>query len=184
MPLALFLCAALMGFAQQKSESEQTPETQPVKPEVVQPMKPMQTPPASVDPHAYRLGPDDVIGIQVWREADLTRELSIRPDGRITLPLAGELKAADLTPVQLGEEITKALTQFINNPQVTVTVLSVRSKRYYISGEVGRPGAYPLASPITVFEALTMTIFFLLAKSRKPPAMVRASKTVMGEASG
>ncbi len=176
MPLALFLCAALMGFAQQKSESEQTPETQPVKPEVVQPMKPMQTPPASVDPHAYRLGPDDVIGIQVWREADLTRELSIRPDGRITLPLAGELKAADLTPVQLGEEITKALTQFINNPQVTVTVLSVRSKRYYISGEVGRPGAYPLASPITVFEALTMAGGFRDFANKKKIVVVRGAK--------
>ncbi len=176
MPLALFLCAALTGFAQQKSESEQTPETQPVKPEVVQPMKPMQTPPASVDPHAYRLGPDDVIGIQVWREADLSRELSIRPDGRITLPLAGELKAADLTPAQLGEEITKALTQFINNPQVTVTVLAVRSKRYYISGEVGRPGAYPLASPITVFEALTMAGGFRDFANKKRIIIVRGAK--------
>jgi polysaccharide export outer membrane protein len=72
------------------------------------------------------------------------------------MPLVNEIKAADLTPSQLGEAIAAALSKFVNNPQVTVTVLSVRSKRYFISGEVSRPGAYPLATPITVFDALVM----------------------------
>ena len=70
--------------------------------------------------------------------------------------LINEVKASGLTPAQLGDNITQALSKFINNPQVMVAVQAVRSKRYFMSGEINRPGAYPLASPTTIFEAITM----------------------------
>jgi polysaccharide export outer membrane protein len=154
--LTLALCAAFVCPAQEKAPARPSgPE--PIKGQLTEPMAPLNNAAgASVDPNTYRLGADDVVGVRVWREPDLSGQISIRPDGKITMPLVNEIKAADLTPSQLGEAIAAALSKFVNNPQVTVTVLSVRSKRYFISGEVSRPGAYPLATPITVFDALVM----------------------------
>ncbi len=154
--LTLALCSVLPAPAQEKTAPVKPPGPEPVKGQLAEPMSPMNTASSAVDPNTYRLGADDVIGVRVWREPDLSGQLSIRPDGKITMPLVNEIQAADLTPTQLGTAITAALSKFVNNPQVTVTVLAVRSKRYFISGEVGRPGAYPLATPITVFDALVM----------------------------
>ena len=111
--------------------------------------------PVAVDPKNFVLGPQDVVGIRVWREPELTGPYQIRPDGKIAMPLIGEIQAAGLTPDQLKTALTQALSEKIINPEVIVSVLSIQSKKYYITGEVGRSGAYPLYGPITVLEALS-----------------------------
>lgn len=177
--LAMVLSAASVSCLAGQTDSQEKPSPsgpEPLKPEAVEPLQPMASAPAAVDPNVYKLGPDDVIGVRVWRENDLSGQLAVRPDGKITMPLVNELKAADLTPTQLASEISKALTKFVNNPQVTVTVLQVRSKRYFMSGEIGRPGAYPLASPVTVFEALTMAGGFRDFANKKKITIIRGTK--------
>jgi polysaccharide export outer membrane protein len=178
MGLALALCLVtaspwLAGQEAQTPAAQPAPE--PVKPEVVEPTKPM-TVPAAVDPNSYKLGPDDVIFVRVWREPDLSGTMAVRPDGKITLPLVNEIQASGLTPVQLGAEVTTALSKFVNNPQVMVAVQSVRSKRYYMSGEIQRSGAYPLASPTTVFEAVTMAGGFREFANKKKIIIIRGVK--------
>jgi polysaccharide export outer membrane protein len=175
--LALALgSAAPQMAAQQKTEGQsQEQQAEPAKPDPAGPVKPM-TLPASVDPGTYTLGADDVIFVRVWREPDLSGTIAVRPDGKITLPLINEVKAAGLTPVQLGEHITEMLSKYINSPQVMVAVQSVRSKRYYMSGEINRPGAYPLATPTTVFEALTMAGGFREFANKKSIVIIRGSQ--------
>ena len=109
---------------------------------------------APVDPKTYQIGPEDVLAITVWREPDVSRLVQVRPDGKITLPLAGELTAGGHTPLQLQEQVTKKLSEFINQPVVNVAVQSVQSKKYYLAGEVNRSGAFPLVVPTTVLEAI------------------------------
>ena len=131
---------------------------------------------APVDPKSYLLGSEDVIFIRVWREPDLSESASIRPDGKITMPLVGEVQASGLTPVQLAAQITEKLSQFINRPEVMVSVQAVRSKRYYVTGEVGRTGAYPLAVPTTVLEALTLCGGFREFANQKNITILRGTK--------
>lgn len=109
---------------------------------------------AAVDPKTYVIGPEDILYLQVWRENDFTRPVGVRPDGKITIPLIGDLQAAGLTPERLAAQVTQALAQYINKPEVTVTVAQVNSKKYTVSGGVTRPGVFPLVVPTTVFDAL------------------------------
>ncbi|WP_162179917.1 polysaccharide biosynthesis/export family protein [Bryobacter aggregatus] len=111
---------------------------------------------AAVDPRSYRIGAEDVLLLRIWREPDLSGLFTVRPDGKINLMLVGELDAAERTPVELEAQIAKAYEKVLKNPLVTLQVQRVESKRYYISGEVNRTGAFPLIRPITVLEALTM----------------------------
>jgi polysaccharide biosynthesis/export protein len=110
--------------------------------------------PATSDPN-YVIGAQDVLDIDVWKEAELTRAVPVRPDGKISLPLLNDVQAAGLTPTQLSEEITTALKKFITDPQVTVIVTQINSQRVYILGEMTRPGAYPLLPGMTVLQALS-----------------------------
>jgi polysaccharide biosynthesis/export protein len=109
---------------------------------------------ATSDPN-YVIGPQDVLDVDVWKEAELTRDVPVRPDGKISLPLVNDVQAAGLTPTQLSEEISTELKKFITNPQVTVIVNQINSQRVYILGEMTRPGAYPLLPGMTVLQALS-----------------------------
>lgn len=132
--------------------------TEPPAPTVVKPSEDGKTAPApiaAVDPSTFLIGAEDIIFIQVWREPDFTRQALVRPDGKITMPLIGEIEAAGSTPDQLAAKLTEALSKFLNTPQVVVTVLQVNSKKYYVMGEVNKPGSFPLAVPTRVLEALT-----------------------------
>ncbi|MBC7925358.1 MAG: polysaccharide biosynthesis/export family protein [Bryobacteraceae bacterium] len=110
---------------------------------------------APVDPNTYVLGMEDIILVRVFREPDLSFAAQIRPDGKVTMQLVGDIQAAGLTPDKLKASIVEKLAELINKPEVTVSVQSVLSRRYYITGEVNRPGAYPLVIPITLMEALS-----------------------------
>ncbi|MBI1897547.1 MAG: polysaccharide biosynthesis/export family protein [Acidobacteria bacterium] len=151
--LALFFVCGAAWAQERKDEQQQPPpekrESRPT------PAEAASGPAAPVDPKTYSIGPEDILLIQVWREQELTRPVQVRPDGRFTMPLIGDVKAAGLTPEQLAQNITEALGNFINKPQVMVSVQSVQSKKYYITGAVNRTGMYPLVLPVTVLEALS-----------------------------
>ncbi len=107
-----------------------------------------------VDPRTYVIGPEDLLLIRVWREAELSGQFPVRPDGRISLPLVNEIQAAGMTPADLAQLIAKGLSKYMMKPEVNVAVVQVNSKKYFIIGEVQRPGSYPLTVPTTVLEAL------------------------------
>jgi polysaccharide biosynthesis/export protein len=109
---------------------------------------------AAGDPN-YVIGGQDVLDISVWKEAELTRTVPVRPDGKISLPLLNDVQAAGLTPTQLAAQITDSLKKFVTNPQVTVIVAQINSQRIYILGEVTRAGAYPLLPNMTILQGLS-----------------------------
>jgi len=109
---------------------------------------------ATQDPN-YKIGPQDVLDISVWKEPELTRALPVRPDGKVSIPLLNDVQAAGLTPTQLASKITEELKKFVTDPQVTVIVTQINSQRVYILGEVGRAGAYPLLPQMTVLQAIS-----------------------------
>ena len=105
-------------------------------------------------PKDFVIGPEDVLSVTVWREKDLSADVTVRPDGKVTLPLVNEIQAAGLTPAQLREQLTTAMSRFVADPSVTVAVKQINSLKVYISGQVGKPGAYPLTSPTTVLQLI------------------------------
>ncbi len=102
----------------------------------------------------YVIGEGDILVVNVWKEKEISQELPVRPDGKISLPLLGEMEASKLTPVQLQQAIAGKLKTFLKNPQVAVIVKDPRSHQYNVIGEVVRPGAFPLLENITVLDAL------------------------------
>jgi polysaccharide export outer membrane protein len=108
----------------------------------------------ATDP-AYRIGPQDMLRIDVWKEPDISRLVPVRPDGKITLPLLNDIQAAGLTPVQLAAKISEGLKKYITSPQVTVGVTEINSRRIFVTGEVLRAGAFPLLPNMTVLQALS-----------------------------
>lgn len=104
----------------------------------------------------YSIGTDDVLAINVWREPELSRTVPVRPDGKVTIPLVGDILAKGLTPNELETNISKALKSFVANPEVSVIVQEVHSVKFNILGEVAKPGSYPLAKPTTVLDALAL----------------------------
>ncbi|MCZ2152679.1 MAG: polysaccharide biosynthesis/export family protein [Bryobacterales bacterium] len=134
--------------------------------------------PGVVDPSSYKIGPEDVIQIRVWREPELSVQQSVRPDGKITLPLIGDVDTNEATPKELSETIAEKLKEFINNPSVMVTVEQVRSKKYTITGEVGRPGSYPLLTTTTVLDALTNSGGFRDFANKKKIIIIRGTERI------
>jgi polysaccharide export outer membrane protein len=112
--------------------------------------------PAATAEEPYRIGKEDVLDVSVWRDPDLSRTLPVRPDGFITLPMVGEVQAEGRTTVELEQDIAHRLQKYIQTPRVTVMVREVNSARVYVTGEVQKPGAFPLRGQVTVLQALAM----------------------------
>jgi polysaccharide export outer membrane protein len=113
-------------------------------------------PPSAQLPTGYVIGPDDVLAIVFWRDKDMSVETTVRPDGKITLPLINDVQAAGLTPDQLRDELQKAATKFIEDPTVSVVVKTINSLKVFITGSVAKPGAYALSAPTTVMQLIAM----------------------------
>src|SRR3974390_843314 len=113
---------------------------------------------------SYRIGPQDVLQIDVWKEPEVTRTIPVRPDGKISLPLLNDVQAAGLTAMQLAGSIREGLTKFLTNPQVTVTVTQINSMRVFLTGEVTRPGAIPLLPNMTILQAVSTGGFTQFAR--------------------
>ena len=118
-------------------------------------------PPAKISaskPHddGFVIGNGDVLAISVWKQPDISRSIPVRSDGRISLPLIGEVQAAGQTPMKLEEEITSKLQPYLAEPEVTVIVEQINSQKFNILGRVTKPGSYPLANPTTVLDAIAL----------------------------
>jgi len=124
-------------------------------------------PPASQAGPEYVIGPEDVLHIAVWKEADLTATLPVRPDGKISLPLLNDVQAAGMTPMQLADSLTEKLKKYVANPRVTVVVTAINSKRIYMTGEVSHPGAMPMLPNMTVLQALSSAGLTQFANTKK-----------------
>jgi polysaccharide export outer membrane protein len=109
--------------------------------------------PLASDP-SYIIGPEDGLQIDVWKEPSFTRGLTVRPDGMITLPLLGDIRAAGRTPTQLANDLTDLLKKYVNDPSVTVSVASVMSKHIYLVGEVGHIGPLPMTPGMNILQAI------------------------------
>lgn len=133
---------------------------------------------APVDPKTFEIGAEDILLIRVWREPELSSAVQVRPDGKITLPLVGDMQASGLTPEELKLQVVEALSEFINKPEVMVSIQSVQSRRYYITGEVNRPGTYPLVVPVTILEALTNSGGFREFANTKKITILRKGKLI------
>lgn len=112
--------------------------------------------PQAQELEAYKIGPEDVLNISVWKNEDLSRTVPVRPDGMISLPLLNDVQAAGLTAMQLRDVLTKKLTEYEPSPEVSVIVTEVNSFRVSILGEVQRPARYDLRSPTTVLDAIAL----------------------------
>ena len=106
--------------------------------------------------NTYIIGAEDILSINVWKEPEMSRVVPVRPDGMISLPLLGEIKAQGLTPIQLEEQISTPLKKFMSDPEVTVIVNEVHSLTFNIVGQVQKPGYYPLTRRMTVLDAIAM----------------------------
>jgi polysaccharide export outer membrane protein len=104
----------------------------------------------------YRIGPEDVLEISVWKEEGLKKEVLVRPDGGIAFPLAGDMQAAGKTAGQLQQEITQRLEKFMADPVVSVAVLKVAANKIYVIGRVNKPGEYVTGRYVDVLQGLTM----------------------------
>jgi polysaccharide biosynthesis/export protein len=107
----------------------------------------------TVDAH-YRIGADDVLTVNVWHEPEVSRNVPVRPDGKISLPLVGDVQAAGLTPTELKMALEARFTKFLTNPDVSVIVAEIRSQRINVLGQVTRPGTYALIPPMNVIDAV------------------------------
>lgn len=120
-------------------------------------------PPAGVNipvgvptPADYVIGPDDVLNVVFWREKDMSSEVAVRPDGMISLPLLNDVKAAGLTPDQLRDQLTKAAEKYVEVPSVSVVVKAINSRKVFITGQVAKPGTYPITAPTTVMQLIAI----------------------------
>jgi polysaccharide export outer membrane protein len=111
---------------------------------------------AGVRPESYVIGAEDVLDVFVWKEPDMSKTVPVRPDGMISLPLVGEVKAAGYTPVQLQDVLADSMKKYVSEPQVTVVVEKVASLNFNIVGEVNHPGYFPLTRRMTVLDAIAL----------------------------
>jgi len=123
----------------------------------------------------FLLGPEDIVEVTVWRNQDLSRTVNVRPDGMISLPLIGDVRASGLTAAQVGENISKRLTEYKENPSVSVSVKEINSYFIYVVGEVTRPGKYALKSYATVLQGISLAGGFTQYASRNRMAVLRWS---------
>jgi polysaccharide biosynthesis/export protein len=176
----VFGCVLLGAFAisaQTRPAEQDVPKPGMERPKPTLPGKGTDSIGAAVDPNKYVLGTEDIIFIRTWREPDFTLAVAVRPDGKITVPLVGEVQAAGFTPQQLTADLKEKLGKFINNPEVEIYVTEVRSKKYYIDGEVNRTGSFPLISPTKVLEALSNAGGFRDFADKKHIRILRGTKT-------
>ena len=135
--------------------------------------------PANTSPD-YRLQPGDKIHVEVYHDQDLSPSLQIRPDGKITLPLLGDLPAAGQTSIELRDKIAGALKDYISNPVVTVMVLETTPQVVYVMGEVNKPGTLPLmGGRLSILQALAMAGGFTDFANKKDIRILRHAKTGM-----
>ncbi len=157
--LALTLLGPGASLAQTAASQAQPPKqappaTKPAAPRAT--VTAMAVPGVPTEP-GFTIGPEDVLGVLFWRDTDMSGDVTVRPDGMITLPLIRDVKAAGLTPTELADRIQTAVREYVTDASVTVVVRQMNSRKAFITGEVARPGAYPLgSSSMTVMQLIAV----------------------------
>jgi polysaccharide export outer membrane protein len=129
----------------------------------------------------YVIGAEDVLDITVWRNPDLSRQVQVRPDGRISMPIIRDVVAVGKTPTQLAEEMTNKLKEYVQNPVVAVTLKEVNSSNVFLLGEVAHPGRYPLKSKMTLLQGITIAGGFKETAARNQIVIFRFIETAPGQ---
>jgi polysaccharide biosynthesis/export protein len=153
----LFLCVCLIWFSQGQAQEKSGPAGAGV--------------PADSD--SYVIGPEDVLDVYVWKETDLSRRVPVRLDGKISIPLVGEIQAAGITPLQLKERLIQKFKDYVEVPNVTVTVLEANSFKVFISGQVAKPGVYTLRSETTLLQFISLAGGFTEWANQRKVLLVR-----------
>ncbi len=148
--LVLATLVAAPAFAQTTTPAAGAAQSMP--PTAAPAAAPRATDP--VVPPGYVIGTDDLLSIVFWKDKDMSTDAQVRPDGRIALPLINEVQAAGLTPEQLRERITEESKKYMEDASITVVVRQINSRKVFITGEVNKPGPYPLTSAITVMQLI------------------------------
>src|SRR3984957_12066157 len=148
-----FLLVLLAGPIFGQVPNQVGPEPQPVN-APVSPQGPLASSTSKPHDDRFVIGSGDRLAVNVWKEQDLTRTIPVRSDGKISLPLVGEVQAAGRTPLQLEQDIASRLKNYITTPEVTVIVEQINSQKFNILGQVVRPGSYPLSVATTVLDAV------------------------------
>lgn len=178
--LTLAGCACLVLASSVAVAQPQTPpekkDTQAAQPTRMDDEELSKAVGAPIDPKTYLIGPEDVLMIRVWREPELSGPVAVRPDGMISLPLLNDIQAGGLTPDKLAENLKQGFTRYVTEPEVMVQVSAVRSKKYFVIGEVGRPGQYELVVPTTVSQALSIAGGFREYADKKHILILRGPK--------
>jgi polysaccharide export outer membrane protein len=124
----------------------------------------------------FTLGAADVIRVNVWKNADLSQTVTVGPDGFVSLPLLGEVRAAGMTANQLAQDLSSRLSSYVVSAPVTVSVVDIRSRQVYVMGQIGKPGGYSLIAPITVLQLIAQAGGLNTFANRKGIFILRGSK--------
>ena len=150
-----FVAAALaMGCAAPVFAQQQTAQGPKAAPRGAAASPAAVTGAAAAVPAGYLIGPEDVLGVLFWREKDMSGDVVVRPDGKITLPLVNDIQAAGLTTEELRTSLTTAAAKYIEDPNVTIVVRQINSRRVFITGQIGKPGPYNLSPGLTVMQLI------------------------------
>jgi polysaccharide export outer membrane protein len=147
----VFLVSAMAVTARAQG-AQQTPAAQPSNGNGATASVPVGVP----LPPGYVIGPEDVLTVVFWREKDMSAEVVVRPDGKISLPLLNDVQAAGYSPEQLRESLIKAAAKFIEDPNATVVVKAINSRKIFVTGNVGKQGTYPLTSEMNVLQLIAL----------------------------
>jgi polysaccharide export outer membrane protein len=177
-PGILLVAAAMIGYGQVASSPSSDSHSQDAA--VGSPQSETSDAPARPHVDTYVIGDEDLLVINVWKEPEVSRTVPVRSDGRISLPLMGEIQAAGRTPLQLEKDIAAKLQTYITNPDVTVIVQQINSQKFNILGRVLKPGSYPLTGSTTVLDAIAAAGGFQDFAKQKDIYILRA-KAAGGE---
>jgi polysaccharide export outer membrane protein len=150
--IALVLCFASSGLWAQTNPSSKSD----ARITLASIADPASAPPSKPHDDSFIIGNDDVLAINVWKEPDISRQVPVRSDGKISLPLAGEVQATGRTPLKLEQEIASKLSNYISEPEVTVIVQQINSEKFNILGQVTKAGEYSLTGSLTVLDAIAL----------------------------
>jgi polysaccharide biosynthesis/export protein len=140
--------------AQRPSTPTPTPPATAARPAAQRPAAPAGLPEGVTPPSGYTIGSDDVLTVVFWQDKEMSGDVVVRPDGKITLPLINDIQAAGLSPIQLRDQIEEAAAKFLREPNATVVVKQINSRKVFITGQVAKPGGYSLTAPTSVLQLI------------------------------
>ena len=172
--LGMLLCAAFVFPLITSDLSAQVDSSVPSsQPRAEQPVPQQADKTSLIVTENYIIGPEDVLEITVWRNTDLSKVVTVRPDGKVSLPLIGDVEAVGKSAGQLAELIANRLKEYKENPQVSIVVQQVNSYAIYVMGEIAKPGKFPLKSRTTLLQAITLAGGFTANAARNKLVVFR-----------